>query len=181
MGKEHFFQKNKLPVAAGLLVTLSVAAVFFLAIILYKFDGANNPVFVWFFSIDLTLVVIGTLILAFCIIRQWMICIDHANMWAEKEAENETQRERQRLLDKDAEARRPIELEREKVSDLFRLIDLAKDKREKSESIPGGEKSDKLLVRIIDKSEGLDLKKLETLIQHYNKIIPTNSNISNHV
>jgi hypothetical protein len=91
----------------------------------------------------------------------------------EKEREKEINKKQQK---EDYEARIVQEHSRDLVNDFFRLIELAKDKPEKSESIPPTEKAEKPFIRIIEKKEGLDLEKLKQLIIYYKEVTTEQKN-----
>lgn len=61
-------------------------------------------------------------------------------------------------------------MERNQINDLFRLIELAKETSEESESAPNTDKADKLLVRIVNKHTVLDMAKLDKLMTHYHSL-----------
>jgi hypothetical protein len=77
MAKENFIQKNKLPIAATVLIlfitTLSIIPLF----IPYDHCFSKQHTSGYFNGINLMLLVIGTLFIAFYLFRQWTICIDH--------------------------------------------------------------------------------------------------------
>lgn len=169
-------KRNKLAIVAGLLVLLAVAIVFVPLLIPFnhcvcKFYRAG-----YFNGINLMLLLAGTLILAFWLVRQWAICIEHEDARAEKDKEHKYILEQQKLLKADAEVRRVCEQNRNQINDLFRLIELAKDKTEETaeNTVP----AEKEIVpkpgvtnKTIMKKEGLDTEKLTVLNNLYQSLI----------
>jgi uncharacterized membrane protein YcjF (UPF0283 family) len=148
------------------------ASLLFLALVHYppKYLIEKSSTLAWLYGGTFLVLSIGILIFASLTMCHWFVLIKSAQKQEGKDEDTQNELKKQTLLDKDANDRKALEQERNLVNDLFRLIELSKDKREKSESIPNGEKPDKYLFRIIEKREELDLKKLEALIQHYNTL-----------
>ena len=135
-------------------------------------DGDNVVISVYFIGICRIILVTGLLLFIYLLLQKgFQLYLDEkkreiqANDWEHKE------NERKRLIS-EAEQRRDHDDKRNRIIDLFRLIELAKDKLEKVESSPPLEKLDKPFIRNIDKSEVLDLEKLKKLIEFYKEINP---------
>lgn len=166
--------RKSLPFSAGILVLLAFTVTFIHAFIPINHYVGNHSVFVYFFGINLILIVIGTLLLAFYLIRQWIIYIVHANELAEKKAENTYKLDQQKLLNADAEARRAIERERNPINDLFQLAELSKIKTEKTTVRKEAEKpKEPITISETNKKEEINIQELNRLLEHYQGLIST--------
>lgn len=176
MGTENFIQNKMIPISVGTLILIALAATIIPAYMLLNISGVKYFEFVNFLGINLVLIVAGSLFLAFFLIRQWKICIDHANMKEEKDDDNIRKKEIQNQLNKDAETRRAFERERNQVNDMFRLFELAKEKPEEiTDRTKTKEKGDvpKQIGNDITtkKNEILNTDKLAILINQYQNLI----------
>ena len=170
------FIKKWIPIAVVVLILLAYLATFIPTFITPKCDEAKYQVIVYCFGINLVLLVIGTFSLAFFLIRQWMICIDHVNEKKEKDVENSEKTSKQNLFEADTAARRAIERDRNQINDLFRLIDLSKDKLEETaEKTETNAKQEDPKHTVTDKSskknEIVNIDKLANFIDQYQNII----------
>lgn len=174
MEKENIIPKKRIPGTVYILILLAFAATSMTALLWLRPYENRSPVLVYFLGINLTLLVIGSLSLSYCIIRQWTICIDHDRVKAEKEAENCEKDKTQKLLKEDADQRRSIERERNPVNDLFRMAELSKVKTEKTIVRKESEKSKEPdTISETDKREETDTQKLNELSEHYQNLIST--------
>ena len=176
MEKESIIQKKWILTTVGILFLIVFAATFIPALIALNLIEAQKPVFVYFFGINLTLVVGGSLSLIFFLIRKWGICIEHALLMEEKDTGKGHKVEMQKLLNEDAEKRREYDLNRSQINDLFRLIELSKEKPEETiDKTKTKEKGEipKLIEndKITKKSEVIDSDKLANLIKQYQDLI----------
>jgi hypothetical protein len=175
METENFSHK-RLPVAVGLLILIALITAFIPARISLNPDEAKYPVFVYFFGVNLSLIVIGTLLIAFYLVRGWFISFDKANKKKENEAEKSHKEIIQKQLNEDAERRRIFERERNQINDMFRLFELAKEKPEeiidknktKEEGIAPKLMENDLFTK---KNEIVNIDKLDKLIVHYQSLM----------
>lgn len=165
----------------SLVIFITVLSILLLFLVYYAFPSEHlaekSTTLTFFYGIAVLTLIVGIILLIGYTIWHWFVVIKNAQKQEEKEAENAFKFKQLTLLNGDALERRAIEHKRNIINDLFRLIELAKEKREKSESIPNGEKPDKFLLRTIDKSDDIDLKKLDTLMQYYSNMTNNKPNV----
>lgn len=176
MEKENYIQKRSIPFFVGLLLVIAFAASFAPFVKPLNLDVIKYPMLIYFFGINLILVVIGSFFLSFYLIKLWIISFDQANKFKEKEIDNLLRVKMQELLNEDADKRRIYEQGRNQINDLFRLIELAKDTleeiNEKSEvdenkTMPKHTEINK----VIKKNEGLNTDKLTGILNVYQILI----------
>lgn len=128
-----------------------------------------------FLGIDVLLIVIG--LFAIAVLLLWQL--GQINTTQIEEDKKRAERDHSIIcmsdLKKDAEIRRDIEHERNRINDLFRLIELAKEKPEeitdKSKTKEKGDSPKSITNdKITKKTEGLDTEKLTILINHYQSL-----------
>lgn len=172
MEKETIIPKKRIPGTVYILILLAFAATSITALLWLRPFENRSPVLVYFLGINLTLLVIGSLSLSYCIIRQWINCIDYDRVKAEKEAENCEKDKTQKLLKEDADQRRSIERERNPVNDLFRLAELSKIKTEKTTVRKEAEKSKvPNTISETNKKEENSIQELNRLLELYQSLI----------
>ena len=110
------------------------------------------------------LLVAGMILFAFYLTCLWFKTATKLRELHEKEEERKQSQEH---LKAELKIRTGYEQERDKVNDLFRLMELAKETEESSESAPG---TDKLLNRVITKNTVLSMDKLDKLVEDYNSL-----------
>ncbi len=170
-------------IGVGILIALAFAATFVPAIKMFKPDGTEYPMLVPFFGINLTLLVVGTLFLTFCLIRQYVIYITHAYKHINRKEEYENNQILQKRLKTEAEERRDFERERNQINDMFRLFELAKEKPEeiadKTKTKENGETPKHVANDIITKkNEFVNTDKLANLINEYQSFITAQQKIT---
>lgn len=169
---KNLFQKKSMLFIVCIFIALVCSATLFPILFTAFTEVVIYPVLAFAFGVNLVLVVIGSFILGYFLIKQWIICVDFSNKLLEKEAENEHNENMQKLLNADADNRRIHELENSKKNDLFRLIELAKDKpEENTEKTEIDEMQAKpkhtLINKTITKNEGLNLDKFASILKQY--------------
>ncbi len=180
METDKFNQKNGIKVAVGIIMMIGLAIavtfIFIPAFIpIHQFMG-NDSVMTWFFGINSVLIVLGTMFFAFYLIRQWKIGIDYHNAQIEKQKDKDEKQKQQDQLIKDAETRREFELQRNSINDLFRLMELVKEKSEEVTD-KSHENEENAVKKQIDKdvftkkNEIMNVEKLANLIDLYQKMI----------
>ena len=131
---------------------------------------------VWFIGICQIILSIGFLFFVFLLSWMGFQYYQNENKKESQVIDRKNKESDQTRLAAEAQQRRIHDEERNRVNDLFRLIELAKETTEKSESAPTIDKADKLIV----KHESLNISKLKELIIHYNTL-NSQSNTDQHV
>lgn len=181
MEKENIIPLKRFAFAIGIFIILLIVSLYTPLARPLVTTEYTHPVIAYFFGIALILIVIGFYSILFFLHVRWKICIDHVHLMEEKEVENRHKEEAQKLLNEDADKRRVFDRERNQVNDIFRLIELAKEKPEeiidKTKTKEKGEVP-KLIVndKTTNKNEGVNTEKLDKLIIHYQSIISNPQN-----
>lgn len=162
------------PIAACILMILAFAATFTPLFIGVNGENGNRKIFDLILAANLFLLISGTLLFAFYLFKQWIILVNHANEFKEKQTENERQDTYQKKLNNEAEARRTFTFERERnpINDLFRLIEFAKEELEvesdKSlKKIKGTDPTTTETNILTKKNKSVNTEILDKLIKHY--------------
>lgn len=179
MNAESFIKERR--VSSSLLKVISLIIFSFLAtpllILIPDYSEVKESlIFIWFLGINISIATIGAIVVSFFIIRQWQRERDLIFKIAENDIDNNNKKSIQKILNDEAVLRSNFEKERLPVNDLFRLIELAKDK---TEEIPekittsenkDGEKKD-ITEKTCTKSEVVNLVKLEEVVKLYLTLI----------
>ncbi|MCX6279674.1 MAG: hypothetical protein NT004_16490 [Bacteroidetes bacterium] len=155
-------------------------AVTFITLYFPVYPGKHIRLIVLFASISQVILVSALLALAFYTLVQYFKNQQNFVNLYEKRWEEKHKFDHQIIFNRDTEERRAFDRARDRVNDLFRLIELSKEKHQKSESVLSGEKPDKYIDRVIEEREVVDIEKLKELIKQYNHIVQT-QNTEKHV
>lgn len=129
-----------------------------------------------FIGIGQLVVMVGIILYAFYSTRLWFLCYTASQKMREKEKDDQFRLNLQKELNRDAEKRREFERERNKENDLFRLIELAKEKpKEVLDKTKTKEKGDAFKITENDchtkEAEGVNTDKLDKLMNYYQTLI----------
>jgi|GEM_PF-1099218 Na+-transporting methylmalonyl-CoA/oxaloacetate decarboxylase gamma subunit len=174
METERLIQKREIIVAVGIMIFLAIAVTFIPAFIPNSQIKNQYSVLIWFFGINSVLIVLGTMSLAFYIIRQWINEFAYHNRHVKKQEEEQKQHN---WLIEEVETRRAFDRERNQINDMFRLFELAKEKPEeitdKTKEKEEGEVKKQINKDVFTKkNEIMNTDKLANLIDQYQKFIP---------
>jgi hypothetical protein len=161
---------NSIPVwGAAIILIMMVVGVVFVPFYVPGFKESDAFV-IWILCIGICQIILiaGLCVVAFFMMMNWWKYIMNRQLQDEKKEDNNL---RHQQLNTDMANRKHYELERDHVNDLLRLTELAKNKSEQSELKENKEKADQPFIRIISKSEDLDMEKLKELIKQYNHIL----------
>lgn len=155
-------------------VIMAMAMVYFFSC--YAPQRECAKLFLIFWGIGLLLIVLGLLAIALLMLWQWGQITANQIEEEKKQAERQHSIECMSDLNKEAETRRKIERERNRINDLFRLIELAKEKPEeitdKSKTKEKGDVPKQIGNDITTKkNEIVNTDKLANLINQYQSLI----------
>lgn len=176
------FKRATCIISAFSAIVTSICVLGFFISTLNSSDNKFTELSILFIGIALLITIIGLFVVSLLMLWQLGVITSHHIEEEKTIAECKCSKDSANEMKKEAEVRFIKEKERNTVNDLFRLIELAKDQSLKTEETVNKEKPTDPVVRIINKNEGLDIKKLEHLINHY-KILTkeNNSNPGNYV
>jgi hypothetical protein len=128
-----------------------------------------------FLGLGQLILLTGLILFVFYCARLWYLCYTLNQEQEEKKADFEEKQKLQITLNEDAEKRRLLEHERNRINDLFRLIELAKEKPEETSEktrtkengeVPKEIENDKTT----KKDEVVNTEKLAKFIDQYNNL-----------